>query len=361
VSLCCALVASSGPARAENLAKKWRVGLALGAYSPQDAVPSDAANVLTIVNDALIPVAVYTDPRRDSLLFATLEMQSAAAASLSGTYAITKRFAIEGSIGYSKPDVGEAELQVMFDSDVSSTEFGANYRTFRIPVGQATVVPLQLAGIVRFRPERRFNPYVGLGVGYQFVSLETSGALDELSGNLVASTGVQAQILPATPGVPPAIFVPTDIPPQALEGATVDAPDAFIWHLQVGAEYSWSPDWAVTFDIRHVWAQEELTVGFNGGEDLGISVPHSRVPEDSPLDGGVYGPMQVRTGGLIDGGSVVPGPMHPADTDCTQMPTLCLFDSTQPDGIADTGLYYINGGAFDYRAFSFTVGVRYTF
>ncbi len=47
--------------------------------------------------------------------------------------------------------------------------------------------------------------------------------------------------------------------------------------------------------------------------------------------------------------------------DCVADPTQCVFDPTQLDGIPDPGIYYIQGGEFDYGGVSFEIGMRYTF
>src|SRR4029077_13090361 len=43
-----------------------------------------------------------------------------------------------------------------------------------LPVGTITEVPVTLSGLVRFRPESPFDPYIGGGFGYIFTSLDTS-------------------------------------------------------------------------------------------------------------------------------------------------------------------------------------------
>ena len=78
---------------------------------------------------------------------------------------------------------------------------------------------------------------------------------------------------------------------------------------------------------------------------------------------GEFGPVRVERGGLIDGGRLVPSdPMDPTPPNCSDPMQAgeCEF-AYQPDGLLDTGFYYVQGGEFDYDAFVLLLGVRYTF
>ena len=86
---------------------------------------------------------------------------------------------------------------------------------------------------------------------------------------------------------------------------------------------------------------------------------------DSEAANTTYGPIQITTGGLIDGGSIQlrPAEGEPPDTDCVENPQDCeqYFDTTMLDGIVDPGFYYAQGGEVDYGGIALQFGVRYTF
>ena len=63
------------PILAEDVEKKWRLGLTVGGFSPQDSITSDSANVLNLFDDELIFQKQFIDPRNDSAVFGELDMQ----------------------------------------------------------------------------------------------------------------------------------------------------------------------------------------------------------------------------------------------------------------------------------------------
>ena len=96
------------------------------------------------------------------------------------------------------------------------------------------------------------------------------------------------------------LFVPSGGPLLDLQGASVDAPDTLTWHALFGAEYTFRRRWALLVDFRYIWSSRRVTIGFNGGEDLGISVPARTDFVDSPAANRFYGPVFIATGGLVD-------------------------------------------------------------
>lgn len=356
------VIVSTLPTFAESVEKKWRLGLSLGGHTPQDDIQSDAANVLTLFNRDFTLEQVFRDPRDDSSVFGTLEIKPSGVGFGTVQYGITPTFVIEGSVGYAQTDLGEIEVQAQFDGIPIDENLGFNFKTFRIPAGEVDLIPIMVSGIVRFRPRANFNPYIGAGIGYQIVGFSPSAEFDQLSLDLDSSLGGQSS-LTGTIGGNPSLGPPTQENITDLRGATVNVDDSFIYQLILGGEWTIKPKWALLLDMRYSFSSRSAKIGFNNSTDLGIAVPFLTDFIDSPAAQQQYGAVKITEGGLVDGGSLVPGVGAPAGTNCA-LPSqirFCTFDVQAKDGELDTGFYYINGGELKYDSLWFSFGLRYTF
>jgi hypothetical protein len=98
----------------------------------------------------------------------------------------------------------------------------------------------------------------------------------------------------------------------------------------------------------------------NGSDQLGISVPADQVVLNQAGATGPFGSYLIPSGGLIDGGSLVPAVTAPAGTDCAISPFFC--ELTGPlDGVPDPGWYYVHAGSIRWDGATLQVGVKYTF
>ena len=353
------LLSVASAARAEDVEKKFRVGLAVGGYNTQDEVRSNAANRLILVDEQRTPTAVYIDPRNDDASIGDLKIEPGFRATLSASYAVNPILVLEGAVGYQKSDVGDIEVQAWFDERLLDENEEYHFDVYRVPAGSMTQIPIQLSAFARFRPKANLNPYIGGGAGYVIVGFDSSSELDQLSINMDQAIGALAPLANSINGV-----LAPDRPSASdladLSGAHVDARDTFAWHLAGGMEYSFKRKWAAFADLRYVFASRALRIGFNGGESLGLTVPQRTEDENSAFATQSYGPMDLPNGGLIDGGRIAPLPTAAPGTDCAVTPQFCAF-SFQPDGVTDPGLYYVQGGTVKYGGVSLQVGLRYTF
>jgi len=352
------LLVVAGGVRAEEVEKRFRFGFAAGGFNNSSDVPSDAANTLIVLapDDSLVDI--YNDPRDDGAVFGTLGIEAAPIGTLYGQYAVNRFVVLEASIGYEKHDVGDIEVQAWFNGDTDFPDVqDFNFHTFNLKAGTMEQIPLQFTALVRFRPKANFNPYVGAGVGYNFVGFTPSDELDQLSRNMDLSVGQQERVsssFTTNPGIAPIG------PPMDLTGATVDARDSFEWHLAGGAELTVARKWALFLDVRWTFGSRGLSIGFNGGEDLGIAVPNFTDYEGTELTTQDFGPVLITSGGLIDGG-YLGDPFDPS-VNCGGAipPQSCIF-IREPDGQLDKGHYYVQGGTIDYGGVGLQFGVRYTF
>jgi len=357
VAIVLVVLAAALPATAEEVEKKFRIGVQVGGHNFTDSIRSDSANQLTLFNRDESLNSIFRDPRNEQAALGEFGIDAGLVGTLTGQYAVTRFFVLEASVGYQRSDVGEIEVQGWLDIDaVRPINQNFNFKIFQVQTGELERVPLQLTGLVRFRPKARFNPYFGAGIGYSFIGFAPSKEFDQLSFNMDDSLGNQMSLSENTFGTAGL----TDIgPTEDLEGAVVSFPDTFEWHIVGGAEFSFNRKWALIFDLRWIHASQSMSIGFNGGDDLGVAVPEFTTYIDSPLATEVYGAINVTQGGLVDGGSLVPPPTMPG-IDCSVDPTDCIY-SEEPDGERDTGRYYTQGGSVDYGGISLQIGFRYTF
>lgn len=205
----CSLLAC-WPAAAEDVKNRFRLSLALGGYQSQDEVNSDSANVLTVLDDQGEILGRYSDPRNDAGVAGNFEIQPGSIATLAWQYGFTRFFLLEGSVGYNGNDVGQIEVDPW------------NGDAVRFSAGKLTRLPVQLTGLWRFRPDKRFKPYVGAGIGYSFVEFDSSDELIQLSENLEASEARQAELARSDLGG--GLSANLNVPATQLRGATVQAP-----------------------------------------------------------------------------------------------------------------------------------------
>lgn len=360
------------PAAAVDVEKKWRVSLHLGTHNPQDEAISDAENRLQVLDPTTGgSLGFISDPRNDSSALGTFEIKPADRIAISGQYAFTKLLLLEVSAGYQTSDIGDAEVQAQFRGAVIPPNQGSNFAIFRVPVGEIEQVPVEVTAMARFRPRSKFNPFIGLGVGYTIVGFEPTSELDELSRRLDGTIGEFATLSQFAEVNSLGVNLDSvDLgTPVNLSGASVVAPDFFQWHAAGGAEVSFNRKWSMFFDLRFSYASRDLKVRFNGVESFGVAVPDISVDSTDPRASFEnYGGFVIRENGLYDGGSLVPnesfrGRVDPLEWEqfCIDRVGDCEFDPTRLDGVLDPGIYYIKGGSIKYGGFTGTVGIRYTF
>ncbi|HEX6852521.1 MAG TPA: outer membrane beta-barrel protein [Candidatus Polarisedimenticolaceae bacterium] len=356
---CAAAFVAFANVQAEDVAKKFRLGFSLGGYDTETKVKSDSANSLFITDASGLFIDAIRDPRNDDAAIGELGIKPQTRASLSASYAFNSMFVLEASIGYQKGDVGDVEMQAQLVSPQqipSTQEF--LFDIFRFPAGEMSQIPIEITALARFRPKAALSPYLGAGVGYRLVSFTASTRLNEVSAALQSSRGGLATLTGffgarGFSGVPEGMI-------RSFGGAEYSAPDSFQWQAVGGFDYAFNRHWTGFVDLRYVFASREFSLTFDGRRDFGNSVPNQTAEEGDELATASYGAIEIVEGGLVDAGRLVPGPGAPAGTDCAQDPTICIFDY-QPDGVRDTGYYYLKGGAIRYGGVALQFGVRYTF
>ena len=349
-------------ASAVDVEKKFRVSVQLGGYNATSKIRSEAANTLIILEEDLEFKNVLRDPRDDSAALGSLKINGAPRIMATVQYAVNKVFVIEAAVGYQTGDVGDVEVQGQYTGVVIPDREFYKFDAQRVPAGEVEQVPIQVTAIARFRPRAKFNPYIGIGVGYTFVGYKLSPELDTLSQRLDASRG---QFTPVQDQF--GNFDDFTFPTEDMIGAEIIAPDFFSWHLAGGAEYSFKRRWALYADFRYMSGSRDFQLRFNGNQSLGIAVPNYILQTDEiAANPENYGPVTITEGGLLDGGQLIPNdpgglPESEWPAFCASSPNDCTFDDTVRDGVPDAGRYYVQGGSLKYGGLSASVGVRFTF
>ncbi len=368
------------PANAEEIEKKFRASLSVGQFNTRDTLPSDSANILTLVDARDQFVTYIEDPRNDNAALGELALRPANRVVGTVQYGVSRFFLVEASVGYQRGDVGAIEMQAEFNQTFIEPIERHKYTIFNLQAGTMTKVPVQLTWIARLRPKARLNPYLGLGAGYALVGFTPSSELNTLSARMDGIVGGQTTLgtYPATVPNPPTVLGP-------LTGASVSAENYWEWHAVGGMEYSLKRKWTLYADLRYETASHSFHLGFNGSDGVGISVPNRQALRTGPIATATYGPMSIVSGGLVDGGRLVnpdtfnnlpvtPGVCNiPDPSQCTFLRNIDMaafntknkdysgFTAVTPDGIPDPGYYYVKGGSIRYSGTGLQIGVRYSF
>src|SRR5436309_217616 len=196
-------------AHAEDTKKKWQFGVGFSYWSTDDNIRSNATTAYAPVNPSQagnLPSVLLSDPRPDQNELNEATIQDSFKLDFTATFGLTRWVSVELGTSYFQGDVGNIEF---YSEDVTvpislsrtfvdSSGKGINCSTDPskgplvdcrqintqqelrrkrngfLPVGTITEVPVTLSGLVRFRPESPFDPYIGVWLGYIFTSLDSS-------------------------------------------------------------------------------------------------------------------------------------------------------------------------------------------
>ncbi|HEX4825316.1 MAG TPA: outer membrane beta-barrel protein [Candidatus Polarisedimenticolaceae bacterium] len=353
-----AVLVSVRGVRAEEIEKKWRLGLSISGTSTTDQAQSPSANVRTLFNTDGSFFNTIEDPRNDSAAFSNFGVNGGLGGTVTASYAFTRNWYIEGSAGYRQADVANVEVQAEFTGAPIPNLQDFGFRIFNVNAGTLKQIPLQITGGYRFRPKATFNPYLCAGIGYVLNTYTPSSELDQLSINLENSLGGFARLTGFSIGGE-SFLQPSGF--QSLRGIKVDAPSTPEYHFGGGVEITFKHKWAVFVDARYAVYSGRFNMTINGSSNqLGISVPADQVVINQAGALGPFGAYLIPTGGLIDGGSLVPAVTAPPGTNCATQPFLCQLTGPK-DGIPDPGYYYVHAGSIRWDGATLNIGVKYTF
>ena len=73
-------------------------------------------------------------------------------------------------VGFLPESTGD--LEAVCVGQVEVQEVRLLHKLARVPAGELTRIPVQLTSLVRFRPQAKLNPYLGLGIGYASIDFD---------------------------------------------------------------------------------------------------------------------------------------------------------------------------------------------
>lgn len=199
---------------AEEINGKWRFELQIGGVDPGDSIRSTADRVMTIRTlDGRD--TQFEDPRPNSL--ATQETSQSSDtrfdARLGYGFAAWKNseLFIDVGLGYYTTFLEDIEIAysldrndpqyygsirelnlrfgdpVGFKSDRFIGTGAEDWEGLRIDGGKLKMIPISANFLLRFRPTKRMNPYIGGGVGYYFVDFTPTAAWNAFADQMDAS------------------------------------------------------------------------------------------------------------------------------------------------------------------------------
>jgi hypothetical protein len=333
---------ATSPALAEERYKKWIIELAIGGNDPADEVRSNTGNTAFYRDPETDRQSLTDDPRPSPASLEAMSIDASPRIDLRVGYGLLEfgwgEFILDTGIAYIDSRISGMELSYKLryvggpgipgsdpvDEDGRPTETGL-WWVESLPVGELKQIPVSIDGILRFRPTKRMNPYIGLGAGYRFVQFTEDPEFTEWMEFLDDSYG--ARIKPIGDG---------DFERGTLRDITrtrVEAPDTFFYLLRLGIEWQLSPKWSIFLDTRYEWADKNVTISADGGEELGRSTPNGETDFLWPSRGA---PFEI------------------------------LFPGANPKGLQKKypdrdGDWYLQGGTLDYGGWNFSVGGRLAF
>jgi len=383
-----ALWAAASGVFAEETKGRWRLEVALGSYASVDTIPSDSSNVQTGYDEFGNLVNVF-DPRPDEYGTNEASNSDALRVDFRASYGLATYENVElvlaAGIGYFESDINNVEFSYAFDTldpdyeilvfedptrppvlklvpgceglpvgernpgincryflgDVGGDQYNSQaYETWRtelVNVGTLRVIPVSVDLLARFRPTKRFNPYIGAGVGYNVVSFDSTDRWNEISDQLDRSLVSYIERAPGSLTLRELKKEPVD-----MERPRVNASDSFFVQGRGGAEWQWRPKTAFFVDVLFSWVQDAVTIEADGRQKWGKGVPSLLFRDPYSREASPYGgeAAYIAKGGIKkkivdqDGNLIGTGPWP--------------------------GEYYLQGGVLDLGGWSFSFGVRFT-
>jgi outer membrane protein W len=222
------------------------------------------------------------DPRKDFGVLQATKIEDTLWLNVHGAYDIKSwrhgTLYAQLDVGYYKAETGSIEVAVDIaeeailnpaDQDLTADDPFANYQFIYPRIGTLTQIPVSLSGLWQFRPRSPFRPYVGLGFGYNSISMEDSGGLNDLNEDLsgVQFNWVMRQELQATGELPP-------------ETITVDLESSYMWLAQGGLEYNVNRKWSIFFSSEYMSTNARVQVRSLGFLDFGQGIYKNNTIED---------------------------------------------------------------------------------
>lgn len=402
------LLAVAGSASAEEMRGRWRIEFGAGGVDPEGRIRSDANNVTIWDAGSFLYGISDPRPDKASLLEGRLSADAryeirasygiggwkngewildfgvarfkAEVANIEFAYELDRldpKYTVPQRAGNGQPipgrtkwapDCTSIDPASWFDYDLDGTvddqeigpraewnckEFdrtpadglGGAWQFEALDAGTLTVYPVSVNLIARFRPTKRFNPYLGGGLGYYIVSFKETARFSALADQLGASfvtyvkhtrgADVTERYLETTEWINGGVG-------RRMKRPRVETPNTLFLETKGGFEWQWRQKTALFVETRFSWAKDNIEITADGRQQFGRATPNRRFTNTAdpafPPVGGT--PAYITQGGIKK--------------------ILRAEDGTILGNGPWPGEYYLNGGKLDYGGWTFTAGIRLT-
>lgn len=231
------------------------------------------------------------------------------------------------------------------------------FQTEVIDGGDLKTIPITAGIVARYRPTKRFSPYLGGSLGYMLVSFKEASrwkeVADQLNGSVVSRVNNKPGSLgryledvvvvirdPETGdvldrdgnGVPDMVVTSSG---YQISRPRIDAPNTMFLEVKGGFELQISPKASWFAEAKFFWAQKRIRISVDDQEKWGSPTPELTQEWNDGNNPNVF-PIGGKPIYVIKGGILV-------------------------DDVPQSGEYYLNGGTVKYGGFVFGTGVKITF
>ena len=355
--------------------------------------PNEVTACTTLVPGYYPDVDPFCDPRTDDLLEREGTVDDSFGFFVFAGFDVTRMFRIALDAAWYRSDVGPIDVYsaetypFFFQNNVIALQD----RDFSEPIGagELTQIPITLTGLVRFRTDSDFRPYVGVGGGVILTEFERDEDVDALVDRLetLRIRGfANEKGRNVTPVESQSDFEFNGGRLRFGDDVTIEAEDAWEWHLTAGLEYAINPRFSLTFDARYLFADQEVSITIMGEDQLDIFTwpdeifhPNGALAVFSAA-GVAPNPFCIETagrgygcGGAPAGKRVTPsegpngngvnGPPFTcpgrADFDANGTRDWCYrSDLKSPLGRDILGMWVVQGGTIELSGWAFGIGMR---
>src|SRR5262245_54477813 len=365
----------SSQALAEDTKGKWQFGFGISYYSTVDYIRSNADIALAegVVGDNGLPSVGSVDERPDINIQNEASIRDDFKLDFNASYGLTRWLALETGVSYMSASVGNIEFYtrnvhqgVTSQTNTLVSACGPDpsspgncwqwtpqqpdeiRNNNFLPVGTITEIPIHLSGLIRFRPESPFDPYIGVGFGYIIADLSTGDDFNKVASgfsdpNFTVSVASEGEFTVNgrcnREGFPIGIDC-TEFHPKTLEA---NVSDTWEWHAIGGVDYYTSEHFSVYVDARYYWTSGSVDIRTDRAHQVRFAVDDSgtlilatrRYKNATPGD--PFGPGDPASGDFLWEDTGVPAnqAFHTMCPECQGNGTLETEDKNQNGSLDD--------------------------
>lgn len=299
-------------ALAEDTKGKWQFGFGISYMSTVDYIRSNAdlaiAETVRSADGSLAAVG-SVDERPDVNILNQPSIRDDFKLDFNASYGLTRWLAVEAAASYLKAPVGNIEFYfrnvhqgltgqptntlvpscgptIAVDAAhpngngqpcwtyISNLPDEIKQNTF-LPVGQITEIPIQLSGLIRFRPESNFDPYFGAGIGVILANLKTGDEFNKRAAEIAGlKVGIASEGEFTTNNRCNRVDFPIGVDCTNFKSGPFEAKvgNAFEFHAIGGVDYYLKDRFSIYMDARYIWTQGAVDIRTDDAHQVRFAV-----------------------------------------------------------------------------------------